>query len=172
MRFCRFGTLLLVLPLLCCVALFAQDDKMIYASPATTKLGNLPVLPSCMTVAALHGDFTKGPATILAKFTAGCKVPWHWHTANENIMLTSGTGKIEMKDGASHAMKAGDYAFLPGKQSHQFTCMTSCTMYDLPDGAFDIHYVDKEGKEIAPDQALAKTPGKASAKAPAKSPKK
>src|ERR1035438_2114608 len=28
-------------------------------------------------------------------------------------------------------------------------------MYDMPDGAFDIHYVDAEGKEIAPDKALA-----------------
>jgi len=27
-------------------------------------------------------------------------------------------------------------------------------MFDLPDGPFDIHYVDATGSEIPPDQAL------------------
>jgi len=27
-------------------------------------------------------------------------------------------------------------------------------MFDLPDGPFDIHYVDASGNEIPPDQAL------------------
>ena len=159
MRFCRYGTLLLIASVLLCCFAVAQDDKMVYASPASTKLGALPVLPGCMTVAAVHGDFTKEPAAILAKFTSGCVVPWHWHTAGENIMLTSGQGKIEMKDGTTHVVNTGDYLFLPGKQPHQFTCTMACTMYDLPTGAFDIHYIDKDGKEIQPDQAL-KTSGK------------
>jgi len=150
----RYGTFLLLASLLFCCSLVAQDDKMIYASPATTKSAGMPIVPSCMTVAALHGDYTKGAATLLLKFTSGCKVPWHWHTAAENIILVSGTGKIEMKDGPSHAMKATDYAYLPAKQPHQFTCTTACIMYDLPDGAFDIHYIDKDGKEIPPEQAL------------------
>ncbi len=167
MRFVRVGALVFACLLLCNV-LSAQDDKMVYASAATAKLGNLPVLPSCMTVTAAHGDYTKGPSTIIAKFTSGCTVPWHWHTANENIILTAGKGKVEMKDGASHAMSAGDYAYLPGKQAHQFTCTVSCTMYDLPDGAFDIHYIDKDGKEIAPDQALKAGAKAAGAKAGAK----
>lgn len=172
MRAGRVG-LLVVFTLLLCIPLLSQDDKMVYASAATAKLGNLPVLPSCMTVTGVHGDFTKGPSTIIGKLTSGCTVPWHWHTANENIILTSGKGKLEMKDGASHAMGVGDYAYLPGKQSHQFTCITSCTMYDLPDGAFDIHYIDKDGKEIQPEDALKSGAKKGAAKAGTKAaPKK
>jgi glyoxylate utilization-related uncharacterized protein len=125
-----------------------------------------------MTIAAQHGDPFKEAAAIAAKFTSGCVVPWHWHTVAENIILLSGKGKLEMKDGTSHAVSAGDYLYLPAKQAHQFTCTMACRMYDLPEGAFDIHYVDKDGKEIPPDQAL-KTGGKASssgasAKTPAK----
>lgn len=170
MRLARTGALLLV-TFLFCASLLAQNDKMTYASFANTKFGNLPVLPACMTIAAQHGDPFKGPSAIAAKFTTGCVVPWHWHTVAENIILTSGKGKIEMKDGASHAVNAGDYLFLPGKQAHQFTCTSACTMYDLPEGAFDIHYIDKDGKEIAPEQAL-KSGAKAGKTAAKPAPKK
>jgi hypothetical protein len=30
----------------------------------------------------------------------------------------------------------------------------ACTLFIAPSGAFDIHYVDKDGKEISPDEAL------------------
>jgi len=169
MRFIRLGTLLLLVITLLSSALVAQNDKMTYAVFTTTKFGNLPVLPSCMTIASQHGDPFKEPSAIAAKFTSGCVVPWHWHTAGENIILLSGKGKIEMKDGTSHIVSPGDYLYLPGKQAHQFTCTSACHMYDLPDAAFDIHYIDKDGKEIPPEQAF-KSGAKAAgmAKAPAK----
>ena len=169
MRFIRLGAFLLLPPLLFCNSLAAQNGQMAYASFASIKFGNLPMLPTCMTIASQHGDPFKEPAAIAAKFTSGCVVPWHWHTAGENIILLSGKGKIEMKDGKSHAVSAGDYLYLPPKQAHQFTCTLACKMYDLPDGAFDIHYVDKDGKEIALEQALA---SKASSKAASKMPVK
>lgn len=157
MHFRRSGLLLWVavsiLPL--CFSASAQEaNQMSYASMKTSKFVNLPVLPSCMPISVQRGDPSKGPSVILAKFTSGCKVPWHWHTAGENLMLVSGSGKVEMKDGNAHMVSAGDYVFLPGKQTHQFTCASSCVMYDMPEGAFDIHYVDKDGKEIQPEQAL------------------
>jgi hypothetical protein len=34
------------------------------------------------------------------------------------------------------------------------TCASSCVIFDVIDGAFDIHDVDADGKEIPPDQAL------------------
>jgi gentisate 1,2-dioxygenase len=110
----------------------------------------------------LHGDPSKGPSTLLLKFKPGCVVPWHWHTANESLVLASGTGEAQMKDGRPMAMKAGDYLFLPAKGIHHFTAKSAVYLYDMPDGAFDIHYVDTEGKEIPPEQAL-KTNAKAKA---------
>jgi quercetin dioxygenase-like cupin family protein len=157
--------------IMCCLSasMAAQDAGMMaFAAAKASKFVNLPGLPACMTVAVQRGDPAKGPAALLLKFAPGCVVPWHWHTAGEQLMLVSGRGKAEMKDGKPLAMSPGDYAYLPSKSIHQFTAVTAVLMYDLPDAAFDIHYVDKAGNEIPPDQALRP----AAKKAPAKPPKK
>jgi quercetin dioxygenase-like cupin family protein len=135
--------------------LFAQDaSTMSYAAAATSKFTNMAVLPSCMTLSVQRGDPSKGPSVILLKFKAGCVVPWHWHTAAEQLMVVSGTGKAQMKDGKPVTVHPGDYMFLPAKHVHTFAAVTEVTMFDLPDGPFDIHYVDASGNEIPPDQAL------------------
>ena len=51
-------------------------------------------------------------------------------------------------------MKPGDYVYLPGKMIHQFTAVTNALMFDLPDAAFDIHYVDTSGNDIPPEKVL------------------
>jgi quercetin dioxygenase-like cupin family protein len=131
----------------------AQDQPSV-KTLASTKFGPLPGLPTCMTLSAQRGDPTKEGAVILIKMTSGCKVPWHWHTFGEGLMIVNGKARIEMKDAAAAPLIAGDYVYLPGKHPHQFTCTTACTFFDLTEGAFDIHYIDKDGKEIPPEQAL------------------
>ena len=131
------------------------QNNMGVVSPPKAKFANLPGLPTCMTVSVLHGDPTKGPSVLLLKFTPGCAVPWHWHTADETLVLVSGTGEAQMKGGQPMAMKAGDFLFLAGKGIHRFTAKSAVYLYDMPNGAFDIHYVDAEGKEIPPEKALA-----------------
>jgi len=161
--------------LFCCTLLvaaslcFAQDDKPVFASPAKTKFAPMAGIPPCATLSVLRGDPTKGAAIILLKAAAGCKIPWHWHTANESLVIVSGKAKIEMKDeSAAQSVGAGDYVYLPAKHQHQFTAVTATTLYDMPDGAFDIHYVDASGKEIPPDEALKSGAKPAAKKAPAK----
>ncbi len=148
-----FGLLLLSSALVAPLA--AQNsDQMPYAALSSTKFMNLPMLPACMTISAQRGDPMKGAAVLLLKFTSGCVVTWHWHTANENLMMVSGKAKGEMKPGGAHMLTAGDYLFLAGKQVHQFTCISSCLAFDVIDGAFDIHYVNADGKEMTPEEAL------------------
>ena len=142
-----------------------SPDQMPYAALASTKFTTLPVLPSCMTVSAQRGDPMKGAAVLLLQVKSGCVVPWHWHTANENLMMVSGKGKSEMSGGA-HTMAMGDYLYLAGKQVHQFTCISSCLVFDVIDEAFDIHYVDKDGNEIPVEQALKPMAKPAAAKKP------
>lgn len=151
---------------LCCLPLrmAGQDaDAMAFAAAGTSKFVNMPGLPACMSIAVQRGDPTKGASTLLLKFAPGCVVPWHWHSAPEQLMLVSGRGKAEMKDGKPMVMSAGDFAYLPAKNIHQFTAVTAVLMYDLPAAAFDIHYVDSKGTEIPPDQALKPAAKKASA---------
>jgi quercetin dioxygenase-like cupin family protein len=140
-------------------------DKMVYAARANSKFVNFPGLPKCMSGSVQNGDPSKGASVILAKSTAGCTVPWHWHTADEQLMIVSGSARVSMKDGQPTTLHGGDYVSLPGKNAHQFTCIAACTLFINPSGAFDIHYVDKNGKEISPDEAL-----KSKMKAPMKKP--
>ena len=130
------------------------EDKMVHAAKSTSKFVNFPGLPTCLMGSVQNGDPSKEASVILAKAPAGCVVPWHWHTASEQLMFVSGSAKVAMKDGQPASVHSGDYLALPEKQPHQFTCVAACTFFIVPSGAFDIHYIDKDGKEISPDEAL------------------
>jgi len=140
--------------LFCSANLFSQDDQMVFAAAATGKFANLPGLPTCASAAVQNGDPSKGPAVLLMKASAGCTIPWHWHTAGENLMMVSGRAKAEMKGGKTVDLKSGDYVKMPGKSVHQFAAVSAMMMFIAIDGPFDIHYVDASGNEIPSDQAL------------------
>ena len=157
--------------LLCAVALMAlpacahgQDTQI--ATVSQVKLGPVPNAPACVTAAPEHGDPSKGASTMLVKFTSGCTVPMHWHTPNEEVMMVSGSAKLQMQDGTTSTLEKGGFARLPAKHLHQFTCVAACTTFLVSDGVFDVHYVDKSGNEVPMEQALAST--KTSAKNPGK----
>ena len=121
---------------------------------AAMKFGPVPGLPTCAAGSVQTGDPGKGSFIILAKLETGCSIPWHWHTAGEDLMIVSGTARIEMKDGPSQTLRAGGFALLPAQHVHQFLCKNKCTFFFYSDGAFDIHYVDAQGTELSPDDAL------------------
>ncbi len=152
----------------CCFQLSSvgQDmGGMTFAAAKTSKFVNLPGLPTCLTVSVQRGDPSKGSAALLLKFAPGCTVPWHWHSAGEQLVLVGGIGTAEMKDGKPASVHPGDYAYFPAKNVHQFSAKTAVLMVLIPDDKFDIHYVDNSGKELSPEEALKKAPKKA---APAK----
>jgi mannose-6-phosphate isomerase-like protein (cupin superfamily) len=121
---------------------------------ADMKLGPLPGLPACAQGAVQKGDPSKEPSFIFGKLSAGCTIPWHWHTPNEHLVMVSGEARIEMKDGKPFDLRPGGFALLPSRHLHQFSCVKSCALYVYSDTAFDIHYVDKQGKEIPQAEAL------------------
>jgi quercetin dioxygenase-like cupin family protein len=117
----------------------------------------MPGLPECTTAAVQSGDPSKGPSVLFAKATAGCLIPWHWHTPTEHVMVVSGNAKLEMKEGGRSAVLGpGGYAMLPSKHVHQFSCSSACSFFVYSDGIFDLHYVGANGQEIPPDKALVK----------------
>jgi quercetin dioxygenase-like cupin family protein len=120
------------------------------------KFEPIPGTPACLTGTALAGDPGKGPALLQAKFASGCTVPWHWHTPDEHVMMVSGVGRMEMKDEKPVTLRAGAYAMMPSHHAHQFTCLSACVMFLRSDGVFDTHYINADGKEIPPEEALAK----------------
>lgn len=151
------SVLLLVSLLLLSISIAAQDAahaKKAAAPEGAAKFMEFPGLPGCLVGSVQNGDPMKGAAVILAKAKTGCVVPWHWHTATEQLMFVSGTASVEMKDAGKKALSAGGYVNLPGKHQHEFRCTASCTFFITTDAAFDIHYVDASGNEIPVEQAL------------------
>lgn len=131
-------------------------DMGVVRNLSENKLAPMPGLPACISMAVESGDPSKGGSVIVSKGTAGCTIPWHWHTPTEHVMIVSGSAKMEMKGMSTVVIGPGGYAMMPSKHEHQFTCTSACTLFVSSDAPFDIHYVDGNGKEITPEAALAK----------------
>jgi quercetin dioxygenase-like cupin family protein len=127
---------------------------MTAVNPKSLKFAPIPDMPTCATGAIIRGDPRSGPAWVMLKLASGCKVPWHWHSANEDLVVISGQGTLTAKDGQPLPFAPGAYASLPKQHVHQANCKRTCILFSIADGAFDIHYVDASGKEMSADKAL------------------
>jgi quercetin dioxygenase-like cupin family protein len=147
----------LVLAALACTLIARADDMVVLRKMAENKFAPMAGLPQCVSMAVESGDPSKGPSVIVFKGPAGCLIPWHWHTPTEQVMIVTGSAKLQMKDGGKTAVLGpGGYAMMPSKHVHQFTCASACSAFVISDAAFDIHYVDASGAEISADAALTK----------------
>jgi quercetin dioxygenase-like cupin family protein len=131
-----------------------EQNAGVVKNPTPTEFIKVPGVPDCLTAAPQHGDPGKGPSTLLLKGSAGCAVPSHWHTANEQLMMVSGIGQVQMKGDKLVLLRPGGFAFAPSHHVHRFSCSGPCMAYLQSDAPFDIHYVDEAGKEIPPEAAL------------------
>jgi len=160
MMISRLATSLLLLPLtilICIASSPAQDnDNPIVNPAAVAKFAPIPNAPECFTIAVEKGDPTKGPSVILARFAPHCVAPYHWHTPSETAMVASGTLETQMKGDKAIVARSGDFVYLPSHHVHRATCngSTPCLVFLSSDAAFDIHWVDEEGKEIPFEQAV------------------
>jgi quercetin dioxygenase-like cupin family protein len=132
----------------------APHDRPAVRNVVQMKFGGLRGLPSCASVAVQNGDPSNGPFVALGKFATGCALPWHWHTANAQLILVSGVVRLERKDARPFTLRAGGYASLPAHRAHQVRCERACLAYLIADGAFDIHYLGPQDAEIPPNEAL------------------
>jgi quercetin dioxygenase-like cupin family protein len=144
--------------LIVAVSAFAQGHDAtapgVALNMAQMKFATVPGLPTCTQGSVQMGDPSKGPSIILAKMKKGCIIPWHWHTPAEHLMIVSGVASAQMKGEKPVTLKAGGFAIMPSHHIHQFHAIEDCVFYIYSDAAFDIHYVDEQEKEIAPDAAL------------------
>jgi quercetin dioxygenase-like cupin family protein len=151
---------LVILATLCLSGVYAgaQDagDKPIVAPAAAAKFMAIPTAPKCFTIAVEKGDPNTGPSVILARFAPGCVAPYHWHTPSETAMIVSGSLEAQMKDDKAFVGHHGDFVYFPSRHVHRATCLgaTPCLVFLTSDVAFDIHWVDAQGKEISLDEAV------------------
>lgn len=133
----------------------AQDDvEMLALTQQTLKFEPIPNMPSCATAAIVQGNPVLGPAWVYLKLASGCRVPRHWHTANEHMVVISGKGSIAMTGGPTLPIVPGAFASLPSRHTHQASCEHTCLFFNMADAAFDIHYVDANGDDIPLEAAM------------------
>lgn len=131
----------------------AQQPQFVNADEAT--FVSAPGAPECYSFAIEHGDPKAGSSVMLVKLASGCTMPMHWHSANEQLMLVTGTAQVEMQGEQPRTLKAGGYYFMPARHLHQLSCASGCSFHRAMDGIIDIHYVDATGNEIPAEKALA-----------------
>ena len=142
-------------------ATHAKDpDQSMSMNPTTLKYIPIPDMPACSSAAIVRGDPRSGPAWVYLKLASGCRVPWHWHTANESLVVVSGQGTLAMKDGPPLRFVPGAYASLPGHHVHQASCSRTCLLFSIADAAFDIHYVNAAGEQVSLEEALKAPPAR------------
>ena len=94
------------------------------------------------------GNPDTGPSTFMLKAPAGCRVPAHFHSAEEQLIVIRGTVATGMKGTPTVALTAGGFAVMPGKAIHWFSCegKEPCLMVVSFDQKYDIVWVDAHSK--------------------------
>ena len=147
-----------IVALLCGCAMLAQAEQpggqLVVRNLGEQQFAPIPGSPPCMRSAVQHGDPRVGPTITLIHLDSGCAIPWHWHTAEEQIMLFGGSGRFEAKGEKPVALHSGGYVFVPAHRVERFTCSQACTIFLYTNIVSDIHFVDAAGKEIPYDAAV------------------
>lgn len=137
----------------------ATPAEHIALAPSDIKWGDPPpVLNKGAKFAVLVGDPSKtGYYAVRIKMPAGYKVMPHWHPADENVTVLSGSLAIGMGDKMdmkTKALPAGSFFSMPAKMHHFAFAKGETTIEISGIGPFALTYIDP--KDDPSKQASAK----------------
>jgi quercetin dioxygenase-like cupin family protein len=97
----------------------------------------------CLDSTLENGDPAKGASTFILHAAPNCKVPLHYHTAEEQLIVVRGDVETGMEGLTPRILKAGGFAMMPSKEKHRFTCKSKagCLMFVTFDRTYDIFWV-------------------------------
>jgi len=81
-----------------------------------------PFIGEGCQITVLHGDPSKANSDIFFKVPADFKIPNHWHTSAERMILVSGRLEVKYKGEKTQLMTPGAYAYGPAKKPHTAFC--------------------------------------------------
>ena len=121
---------LAVAALLLCAAASAQTQTPAPEKSVTITAGDPdlkwgpcpPFLPKGCGIAVLHGDPSKDNVDIFFKVPGKSKVPLHFHTSPERMVLVAGKLQVTYDGQKTAVMTPGTYAFGPAKRTHSAYC--------------------------------------------------
>jgi quercetin dioxygenase-like cupin family protein len=102
----------------------------------------------CLMYALEAGDPETGASTQILKASRQCVVPWHYHTAEEQLVVIDGTVSTEMEGMPASSLGPGGFAMMPSNSKHQFSCgpEKECLMMVSFDRRYDIVWVKSSVK--------------------------
>jgi quercetin dioxygenase-like cupin family protein len=98
----------------------------------------------CLMSALENGNPDTGPSTFLMNAPAGCRVPPHYHSSEEQLIVIRGRVLTEMKGMRGVTLTAGGVAVMPAKAVHWFSCIGKgpCLMVVTFNQKYDIVWVE------------------------------
>jgi len=90
-----------------------------------------PFLPQGCQIAVLHGEPGKPNADVFFKVPAKSKLPAHWHSSAERMVLVAGELHVTYEGQNTAVLKPGSYAYGPPKVPHSGECVstTPCVLF-------------------------------------------
>lgn len=105
-----------------------------------------PFLPKGCAIAVLHGDPAKDNLDVFFKVPGKSKIPLHWHSSPERMILVAGKLEVTYEGQKTTVMTPGTYAYGPAKRPHSGYCASSapCILFIAFESPLDA--VPVEGK--------------------------
>ena len=107
-----------------------------------------PFLPKGCGIAVLHGDPAKDNVDVFLKVPAKSKIPLHWHTSAERMVLVAGELHVTYDGQKTAVLKAGTYAYGPAKRPHKAICASAvpCVLFIAFESPLDAVPVESASK--------------------------
>jgi mannose-6-phosphate isomerase-like protein (cupin superfamily) len=134
-RASRVAVFSLVTAAIACLPANAADPEHAItrtADDSRLQWGPCPAfLPEGCRIAVLHGDPAKSNADVFFKVPANSKLPLHWHTSAERMVLVAGELRVTYDGQAEAILKPGTYAYGPAKRAHSGRCASAvpCVLF-------------------------------------------
>lgn len=123
----------LVLTMTAAPAAYAQEMTVTKADSLEGQIGAAETFTGTAYVAPVFGanmhDVSAGHVT----FLPGARSAWHTHPAGQQLVVTSGTGWTQERNGEKHIIQAGDVVWCPPgvEHWHGATDTTSMSHYAI-----------------------------------------
>lgn len=98
------------------------------------------VFPAGCEIAVLHGDPALPNADVFFKVAAGYRIPHHWHSSAERMVLVSGELHVTYDGHDPVELKTGMYAYGPAAAPHVGECVSAvpCVLFIAFEGPVDV----------------------------------
>ena len=106
-------------------------------------------MPAGCAIAVLHGDPAGNNADVFFKVPGDSRIPAHWHSSAERMVLVAGELHITYAGQDSVVLKPGTYAYGPARLPHEAVCLEGdpCVLFIAFESPIDAVAVEGEARQ-------------------------